>query len=148
MENKRINEVLGPDFFESNFWMYWRTMFAFEEWYSALEMKLYLHRLVHHIGGLADFSTTKFTKYNQYESLALPLVKWLQDQGVKFQHGTEITDVDLDIASGRKAATRIHWRQDGVTGGVDLCPNDLVFMTIGSLTENSDNGDHYTPAKC
>ncbi len=64
MENKRINDVLGQDFFESNFWLYWRTMFAFEEWHSVLEMKLYLHRLIHHIGGLADFSTTKFTKYN------------------------------------------------------------------------------------
>ena len=147
MENKRINDVLGQDFFESNFWLYWRTMFAFEEWHSALEMKLYLHRLIHHIGGLADFSTTKFTKYNQYESLALPLVKWLQDQGVTFQYGTEITDVDFDIPSGRKQATRIHWRQDGVAGEVDLGADDLVFMTIGSLTENSDNGDHHTPAK-
>ncbi|MFB1490165.1 MULTISPECIES: oleate hydratase [unclassified Thiocapsa] len=35
---------------------------------------------------------------------------------------------------------------DGVEGGVDLGPDDLVFMTIGSLTENSDNGDHHTPA--
>ena len=24
----------------SNFWLYWRTMFAFENWHSALEMKL------------------------------------------------------------------------------------------------------------
>ncbi|VTO17916.1 Oleate hydratase [Brevundimonas vancanneytii] len=55
MENKRINEVFGEDFLASNFWMYWRTMFAFEEWHSALEMKLYLHRFIHHIGGLADF---------------------------------------------------------------------------------------------
>jgi oleate hydratase len=30
---------------------------------------------------------------------------------------------------------------------VDLGPDDLVFMTIGSLTENSDNGDHHTPAR-
>ncbi|MGY2498848.1 oleate hydratase, partial [Klebsiella pneumoniae] len=41
MENKRIDEVLGRDFLDSNFWLYWRTMFAFEEWHSALEMKLY-----------------------------------------------------------------------------------------------------------
>jgi oleate hydratase len=36
-------------------------MFAFEEWHSALEMKLYLHRFIHHIGGLPDFSALKFT---------------------------------------------------------------------------------------
>ena len=64
MENKRINEVFSEEFFKSNFWLYWRTMFAFEEWHSALEMKLYLHRFIHHIRGLADFSTLKFTRYN------------------------------------------------------------------------------------
>lgn len=147
MENKRISEVFGKEFLDSNFWLYWRTMFAFEEWHSALEMKRYLHRFIHQIKGMPDFSTLKFTKFNQYESLVLPLVKWLQEHGVVFEYGTEVTDVDFDIAPGRKQATRIHWRRDGGEGGVDLGPDDLVFMTIGSLTENSDNGDHHTPAK-
>ena len=146
MENKRIDEVLGEDFLRSNFWLYWRTMFAFEEWHSALEMKRYVHRFIHHIGGLADFSALKFTRRNQYESLVAPLYKWLTDHGVTFEYGVEVTDVDFDIAPGRKQATRIHWRRDGAAGGVDLGPDDLVFMTIGSLTENSDNGDHQTPA--
>ncbi len=147
MENKRIDEVFGAEFLGSNFWLYWRTMFAYEEWHSALEMKLYLHRFIHQIAGMPDFSTLKFTRFNQYESLVLPLVKWLVDQGVAFRYGTEVTDVDFDIHPGRKQATRIHWRVDGVDDGVDLGLDDLVFMTIGSLTENSDNGDHHTPAR-
>lgn len=147
MENKRIDEVFGPDFLASNFWLYWRTMFAFEEWHSALEMKLYLHRFIHHIGGLPDFSALKFTKYNQYESLVLPLYRWLLDQGVTFHFGTEVTDVDFDITEQAKQATRLHWVRDGEPGGVDLEVDDLLFMTIGSLTENSVNGDHHTPAE-
>ncbi|MFE3023076.1 oleate hydratase [Nocardia tengchongensis] len=147
MEGKRINEVFSKDFFESNFWMYWRTMFAFEDWHSALEMKLYLHRFVHHIGGLPDFSALKFTKYNQYESLVLPLYRWLLDQGVTFKFDTTVTDVDFEITADRKQATRIHWESEGVAGGVDLGPDDLLMMTIGSLTENSDEGDQHTPAK-
>ncbi|MBP2213623.1 oleate hydratase [Rhodococcus ruber] len=147
MENKRIDEVFGRDFLDSNFWLYWRTMFAFEEWHSALEMKLYLHRFIHHIGGLPDFSALKFTKYNQYESLVLPLYKWLLDQGVTFRFATEVTDIDFDITPDRKQATRIHWVTEEGTGGVDLGENDLLFTTIGSLTENSDNGDHHTPAR-
>ncbi|GEO87703.1 oleate hydratase [Aeromicrobium flavum] len=147
MENKRIDEVFGPDFLASNFWLYWRTMFAFEEWHSALEMKLYLHRFIHHIGGLPDFSALKFTKYNQYESLVLPLYRWLLDQGVTFHFGTEVTDVDFDITKQAKQATRLHWVRDGEPGGVDLGVDDLLFMTIGSLTENSVNGDHHTPAE-
>ncbi|KAJ9499756.1 hypothetical protein H2202_004746 [Exophiala xenobiotica] len=147
VEGKRINEVVGSDFLQSNFWMYWRTMFAFQEWHSALEFKLYLHRFINHIGGLPDFSTLKFTKYNQYESLVLPLYKWLIGQGVKFQYKTEVVDVDFSFEGEKKQATRIQWIKDGQTGGVDLSSSDLLFMTIGSLTENSSTGDQQTPAK-
>jgi oleate hydratase len=158
MEGKRIDEVFGEDFLKSNFWLSWRTMFAFEEWHSALEMKLYIHRFVHHIGGLPDLSALKFTKYNQYESMVLPLYRWLLDQGVTFRFGTEVTDLDFALDGGRKQATRLHWVERGssgegstdagdVVGGVDLGPDDLVLATIGGLTENSDEGDQHTPAR-
>lgn len=148
MENKRIDEVFGRDFLDSNFWLYWRTMFAFEEWHSALEMKLYLHRFMHHIGGLPDLSALKFTKYNQYESLVLPMYRWLLDQGVSFRFEHQVTDIGFDLTDGRKQATRIDWvTRAGETGGVDLTGNDLCLVTIGSLTENSDNGDQHTAAE-
>jgi oleate hydratase len=147
VEGKRINEVFGAEFFASNFWMYWRTMFAFEEWHSALEMKLYVHRFIHHIGGMPDFTAVRFFKYNQYESMVLPLYRWLLDQGVTFQFDTEVTDIDFSFAEERKQATAIRWIHDGVTGGVELGENDLVLTTIGSLTENSDSGDQHTPAR-
>jgi len=144
---KRINEVLGKDFFASNFWLYWRTMFAFEEWHSALEMKLYVQRFIHHINGLPDFSSLKFTKYNQYESLVMPLITWLQKQGVKVQFDTQVMNVVFDITPEKKVARRIDWIQEGKVGGVDLTENELVFVTNGSLVENSEWGDHHTPAK-
>ena len=53
--NKRITDVFDDEVLNSNFWLYWRTMFAFENWHSALEMKLYLKRFIHHVGGLPDF---------------------------------------------------------------------------------------------
>ncbi len=153
MENKRIDEVFGEEFLKSNFWLYWRTMFAFEEWHSALEMKRYLHRFIHHVAHLADFSSLKFNRYNQYESMVLPLVKWLKERGVHFRYGVEVIDVDFELHPGRKLATHLHWREKidetGETrpGGVALGPDDLLFITIGSLTENSDEGDHHTPAR-
>ncbi len=146
MSGRRINEVFGRDFLDSNMWLYWRTMFAFEEWHSALEMKLYLHRFIHHFATLADFSSLKFTRYNQYESLVLPITRWLEDHGVTFQYETEVTDVDFVLAD-HKMATRIHWTHGGVPGGVDLNGDDLVFMTIGSLVDNADEGDHRTAAR-
>jgi myosin-crossreactive antigen len=44
--NKRIDDYFDDEVLNSNFWLYWRTMFAFENWQSALEMKLY-HQALH-----------------------------------------------------------------------------------------------------
>ena len=50
LQDKKITDIFDDEVFSSNFWMYWRTMFAFENWHSALEMKLYIQRYIHHIG--------------------------------------------------------------------------------------------------
>ncbi len=101
--DKTIEDVFDDEVFNSTFWLYWRTMFAFENWHSALEMKLYFQRFIHHIGGLPDFSALKFTKYNQYESLILPMKKYLEDAGVDFQFNTEVTNVIFDFHDGKKS---------------------------------------------
>jgi oleate hydratase len=139
--DKKMNEVLTEEFFKSNFWLYWRTMFAFEEWHSALEMKLYLQRFIHHIGGLPDFKALKFTKYNQYESLILPMVKYLEAHNVQFQYDTTVTNVIFDIKGNKKVATKILCKHNGREESIDLIEDDLVFITNGSCTENSTLGD-------
>ena len=105
--DKTIEDVFDDEVFDSTFWLYWRTMFAFENWHSALEMKLYFQRFIHHIAGLPDFSALKFTKYNQYESLILPMQRYLEAAGVDFQFNTEVTNVIFDIKDGKKVATAI-----------------------------------------
>lgn len=139
--DKKIEDVFTDEFFSSNFWLYWRTMFAFEEWHSALEMKLYIQRFIHHIGGLPDLSALKFTKYNQYESLILPMVKYLEAHGVQFQYDTRVTNVIFDITPKKKAARKIMMIHNGQEECIDLLDDDLVFVTNGSCTENSSLGD-------
>ena len=144
--NKRIDEVFDDEVLNSNFWMYWRTMFAFENWHSALEMKLYIQRYIHHIGGLPDFTALRFTKYNQYESMILPMVKYLESFGVKFEFGVKVDNVEFEIRDGRKAARRLVCVKDGKPMSIDLTDNDLVFITNGGCVENSTLGDQNTPA--
>lgn len=139
--DKRIDEVFSTELLNSNFWLYWRTMFAFRDWHSALEMKLYLQRFIHHIGGLPDLSALKFTKYNQYESLILPMVKYLEAHGVKFQYDTMVTNVIFDCKNGKKRATKIICNHAGKEEVIPLSKNELVFITNGSCTENSTLGD-------
>jgi oleate hydratase len=139
--DKRIDEVFSKELLNSNFWLYWRTMFAFRDWHSALEMKLYLQRFIHHIGGLPDLSALKFTKYNQYESLILPMVKYLEAHGVQFQYDTMVTNVIFDCKNGKKRATKIICNRAGKEEVIPLSKNELVFITNGSCTENSTLGD-------
>ena len=139
--DKKIEDVFTDEFFSSNFWLYWRTMFAFEEWHSALEMKLYIQRFIHHIGGLPDFSALKFTKYNQYESLILPMVKYLEEHHVDFQYDTRVINVLFDISGTKKAATQLVLERSGKEETINLTEKDLVFVTNGSCTENSSLGD-------
>ena len=116
-------------------------MFAFENWHSALEMKLYFQRFIHHIAGLPDFSALKFTKYNQYESLILPMQKYLEDAGADFRFGTEVTNVIFEKKDGKKVAKAIECKVGGVEQGIMLTEDDLVFVTNGSCTEGTIYGD-------
>ena len=135
--NKTIDDVLSDEFYQSNFWLYWQTMFAFETWHSALEMKLYLQRFLHHIGGLPDLSALKFTKYNQYESLILPLVRYLEANGVQFEYGVRVENVLFHFLPGKKVAHQMVLTRNGLLETIDLTENDLVFVTNGSCTEES-----------
>ena len=144
LNDKRISDVFSEEFFQSNFWLYWRTMFTFEEWHSAMEMRRYIARFIHHIGGLPDLSALKFTRYNQYESLVMPLVKHLESKGVRFEYGVQVKNVIVSKAGGKKTATKIVYEKGGREGEINLTENDLVFVTNGSITENSTYGDQNT----
>ncbi len=139
--DKTLDDVFDDEFYASNFWLYWQTMFAFEKWHSALEMKLYLQRFIHHIGGLPDFSALKFTKYNQYESLILPMVRYLKERGVRFQYDTRVTNVVFEKMGDKKLARRLLLTHAGAEDCIDLMEDDLVFVTNGSCTENAATGD-------
>ena len=144
--DKKITDFFDDEVLNTNFWLYWRTMFAFENWHSALEMKLYLKRYIHHIGGLPDFTALRFTRYNQYESMILPMVKYLESYGVQFHYGVKVTNVAFDCANGKKQATRIDTLRDGHEECIDLTENDLVFITNGGCVENSTIGSQTTVA--
>ena len=144
--DKRITDVFSSAVLESNFWLYWRTMFAFENWHSALEMKLYLKRFIHHVGGLPDFTALRFTRYNQYESMILPMLKYLEEHGVQFHFNTRVVDVEFDLRPGRKQASRLVLLRDGAEEHIDLTENDLVFLTPGGCVENSALGSQDSPA--
>ena len=145
--DRPITDFFSDEVLNSNFWLYWRTMFAFENWHSALEMKLYIRRFIHHIGGLPDFKALRFTRYNQYESMILPMAAYLEKAGAQFHYNTKVTDVGFDISGGKKKAVSISILTADGGQTIDLTENDLVFITPGGCVENSSLGSQNSPAK-
>ncbi|WP_320129007.1 oleate hydratase [uncultured Sphaerochaeta sp.] len=141
-----IEQFFSPSFFETNFWYFWVTMFAFEPWHSVVEVKRYVERFMHLIGGMNCLKGILHTEYNQFDSLILPLLTWLKDNGVQFQMGCDVTDIDFDFSNGKKTATRILFTKSGKAGQIDVAPDDLVLFTNGSMTQNTQRGDFNTPA--
>lgn len=146
LDDVRIDAVFSQKFFESNFWWYWSTMFAFEKWHSAMEMRRYLMRFVHHVDGLPDFSALKFTKYNQYYSLVKPLVRFLKEKGVHFHYNVKVENIVVEHRGQKKVAKKIILEENCKPKTIELTKNDLVFVTNGSITESTTYGTNENAA--
>ena len=47
LENRRIEDWFNQEFFETNYWRLWTTMFAFQKWSSLIVMRRYMKRFIH-----------------------------------------------------------------------------------------------------
>jgi oleate hydratase len=146
---KTIDDYFPEEFFTSNFWYFWRSMFAFETWQSLVEMKRYFNRFMHMIDGLNVLKGILHSEYNQYDSFILPVVNWLKEQGVDMVLNTTVTDIQFkdDAKAGSDiVATGIDMEVDGQATHVDVNENDVVAFTNGSMTQNTTYGDLNTAA--
>ena len=144
--NSRITDHFDDAFFKTNFWFMWGTTFAFQPWHSAVELKRYFVRFTHMVGGFNELRGIMRTYYNQYDSLVLPLRKWLDERGVRFQLGTTIKDIAFTDRDGAMVAESLAFERGGATGHIPVEPGDLVIATLGSMTEASSIGTMETPA--
>lgn len=149
LDDITIEEYFDDSFLSSNFWTFWRTMFAFENWHSLLELKLYAHRFLHALDGLNDMSALVFPRYNQFDSFVVPLKNHLKDKGVQFQYDTLVTDLDIefeneDKVTGTKKVNAIVMEKAGEQTTLPMSANDFVIVTTGSMTEDTRYGNDYT----
>ncbi|MGM0451075.1 MAG: oleate hydratase, partial [Pseudomonadota bacterium] len=144
LDDITVEQWFSDGFLSSNFYTFWRTMFAFENWHSVLEMKLYMHRFLHLLDGLNDMTSLVFPKYNQYDSFVRPLTEWLKGQGVKIQYDTIVPDLEMDSSGGGRTITGIKCRHSDGEETISVGERDLVFVTTGSMTEDTAYGDDKT----
>jgi oleate hydratase len=135
-----IADQFDPSFFETNFWFMWCTTFAFQPWHGAAEFKRYLVRFAHMVSGFNRLHGIMRTVYNQYDSMVLPLRKWLDERGVAFALDTQVTDLGLVGQEGEKSVSRILTERMGMAGEIRVRADDIVLVTLGSMTEGSSLG--------
>jgi len=135
-----IADLFDGAFFRTDFWFMWCTTFAFQSWHSAVEFKRYLVRFAHMVEGFERLQGIMRTVYNQYDSMVRPLRKWLEARDVKFELNTRVTDLALRERSGEFRVTGITYEHAGKEGEITVGTDDLVLLTLGSMTEASSLG--------
>ncbi len=144
---KTIEDCFPKSFFQTNFWFMWTTTFAFQPWHSAVEFKRYLHRFIHELPRINDLSGVRRTPYNQYDSMLLPITVWLKSQGVVFEMGTRVIDLEIKEEGKERTVTGIRFVKNENEDKISITEEDLVFVTIGSLTAGTDLGSMNTAPK-
>ncbi|MCO1603987.1 oleate hydratase [Desulfosporosinus nitroreducens] len=139
MGKARISDWFSNHFFETNFWYMWATTFAFQPWHSAVELKRYMIRFMHEFPRIQTLEGVTRTPYNQYDSIILPIKKYLDQHEVDFEMKCTVTDLDFKDSDGI-TVTAIHYTKDDVTGLIELNEGDRVIVTNGSMTDGYSLG--------
>jgi oleate hydratase len=140
LADSRITDWLSSGFFESEFWYMWGTTFAFQPWHSAVEFKRYLRRFMLEFSRIETLAGVKRTIYNQYDSLVLPLQKWLAAEGVHLMTDCGVTDLDYKTPAGKFIVTAIHYLRRGQSEVISVEEGDFVFVQNASMTDASSLG--------
>jgi oleate hydratase len=140
LDAKRITDCFQTGFFDTNFWFEWCSLFAFERWHSAIEFRRYLLRFIHHFSTIDTQENIFRTRYNQYDSMTVPLVKWLGARGVEFRLQTEVTNLGFKPAGSAIMVNSLQYVTAGIKGEIPVAEGDLVFVTNGSMTADKKFG--------
>jgi len=137
--NIRIDEFFSPEFFKTNFWLEWSTTLAFRPWHGLAEMRRYLCRFVQDAPRMYNMSGVLSAPYCEHDFVIVPLVKWLKENGVRFENNREVIDLEFEEKDGKKYVTAMIFGGAGKER-ISIPKEDLVLITNGSMTADSTIG--------
>ena len=141
LEGLKISDLFSPSFFKTNFWFMFCTTFAFQPWHSAIEVRRYALRFVQNLPKINTMTCVSNTRYNQYDSIVLPILNWLKEKGVNFLMESRVVSLKfISIEDGRDRVEKIVFLEKDKKREMLLSGEDLVFFTNGSMTTNSSLG--------
>lgn len=152
LDNVSIAEYFkdDPHMFQTNFWYMWETTFAFRVESSAQELRRYMHQMIYEFTQIEYLVGVNRTRYNQFESIMLPLIKYLEGQGCKFVMNSRVEAFDFKETSMQDEITvtglEILDTATNEKKHVTIDSDTAVFFTNGSITDSASLGDFNTPA--
>ncbi len=140
----------SPHFFETNFWFMWETTFAFRTRSSAQELRRYMHQMIYEFTQIEHLVGVNRTRYNQFESIMLPLINYLKAQGCEIVLDRLVTDFDFKETTMQDeiTVTGIHMTDTNTNEElyIPVDQDTAVLFTNGSITDSATLGDYHTPA--
>ncbi|ABE00443.1 oleate hydratase [Ligilactobacillus salivarius] len=152
LDNVTIAEYFedSPHIFQTNFWYMWETTFAFRTQSSAQELRRYMHQMIYEFTQIEHLVGVNRTRYNQYESIMLSLIKYLEGQGCNFVMNRRVTDFEFKNTPMQDEITVTGLEMENIEQGtvehVTVDDETVVFFTNGSITDSATLGDFNTPA--
>lgn len=143
LDEMTIEEWFNEHFFTTNFWYMWQTTFAFQKHSSLFELKRYMNRMIFEFSRIETLEGVTRTTYNQYESVILPLKKYLEGFGVDFIVNTKVTDLEFKEGRGI-TVTAIHMEEgESKKEKSEYTIDDLVSEESNNQQEEADKGILY-----
>ncbi|MEY8435441.1 oleate hydratase [Streptococcus hyointestinalis] len=152
LDNVTIAEYFkdDPEFFETNFWFMWETTFAFRTQSSAQELRRYMHQMIYEFTQIEHLVGVNRTRYNQFESIMLPLINYLTEQGCKIVLNRLVTDWEFKETPMQDEITVTGLRMLNTDTNqeefVEVDEDTAVIFTNGSITDSASLGEFDTPA--
>lgn len=152
LDNVTIADYFADDshFFETNFWFMWETTFAFRTRSSAQELRRYMHQMIYEFTQIEHLVGVNRTRYNQYESIMLPLINYLKANGCQIILNRRVTAFEFKDTTMTDEITVTGLQMVNTATNqkehVAIDDDTAVIFTNGSITDSATLGDYDTPA--
>jgi oleate hydratase len=113
----------------------------------VVEFRRYLRKFLYDVANLKSAPIGERTRYTQYESIILPVTEYLEKEGVDFRFNEIVVDVEMDVIDNPISVSKIKYQSPtGLDLHVAVKPNDLTFVTLGSIMSGAVKGTNTVPA--
>jgi oleate hydratase len=140
LDGQRIRDWFPQRFFDTEFWLLWSTLMGSLPQHTIIEFRRYLNRFVYLFPDLSTMAHIFRSQFNQHEAFVKPVVAWLTENGVNFERGAFVSDLDFTNTSGRITVNRLHVERSNGPPTVTVAPDDIVLVTTGSQAADLRTG--------